>query len=81
MWEAAQGISALILDRLRVESTYGKHPVARNNILGLRDRTGKTLAFEEFASPVDCVKELVRRFSDPCYKSPNPERCKRECHQ
>lgn len=68
MWMAAQPVSALVLDRLRIESTYGKFPVARNNILGLRDRTGKTLAFEEFTSPVDCVKEVVRRWSDLQYK-------------
>lgn len=70
MWQAAAGISAMVLDRLRIETTYGKHVnTAKNNVLGLRDRTGRTLNFEAFATPTDAVKELVRRWTDPKYKA------------
>jgi hypothetical protein len=68
MYDAAHGISALVLDRLRAESTYGAGTLpAHNNVLGLR--VPGTLMFQEFASPVECVKELVRRWSDPTYKN------------
>ncbi len=68
MYQAASPVSALVLDRLRAESSYGAATLpAKNNVLGLR--VPGSLAFQEFASPVDCVKELVRRWSDPTYKA------------
>jgi hypothetical protein len=68
MYEAAKGLTALVLDRLRAESSYaaGSLP-ARNNVLGLR--VPGSLAFLSFESPVDCVKELMLRWQDPGYKS------------
>lgn len=73
MYDAAAGVSGMVLERLRVETTYGANvSTARNNVLGLRDRTGKTLSFEAFPSPVDCVKEVIRRWTDPTYKPSHP---------
>jgi hypothetical protein len=66
-YEAARGVSALVLDRMRVESWYGTTSPARNNVLGLRARSGG-LDFEDFATPAECVKELVRRWTTAGYK-------------
>ncbi len=69
MWLAAQGVSALVLRLLAQESTYcAAHPLANtNNCLGLR-KPG-TLEFMAFYSPVDGVKELIRRWTDPTYRN------------
>lgn len=67
MYDAAAGVSALILDRLRAESSYGTASLpARNNVLGVRFPT--SLDFMPFDSPADCVREIVRRWTDPSYK-------------
>lgn len=67
MHDAAAGVSALLLDRLRVESWYGAGSLpARNNVLGVRYPT--SLDFMPFDAPADCVREIVRRWTDPAYK-------------
>jgi hypothetical protein len=67
MYQVSVGLSALVLDRLRAESTYGLGALpARNNVLGLR--VPGSLAFLSFDSPVDCVREVMLRWQDPTYK-------------
>jgi hypothetical protein len=71
MYESGLGLTALVLDRLRAESTYGLGALpAKNNVLGLR--VPGSLAFLSFDSPVDCVREVMRRWQDPAYKPGNP---------
>lgn len=67
-YDACSGVQAMVLDRFRVESFFATTNTGRNNFLGLRDRSGQTLAFEDFSSAAACVKELVRRWTDPAYK-------------
>jgi hypothetical protein len=68
MWQAAKPVSALVLDRLRIESSYcTAHPLPNtNNCLGLR--VPGSLDFAAFYSPVDGIKEVVRRWADPTYR-------------
>jgi hypothetical protein len=63
MWQAAKPVSALVLDRLRIESSYcTAHPLPNtNNCLGLR--VPGSLDFAAFYSPVDGIKEVVRRWA------------------
>lgn len=69
-YDAARGGSALVLDRFAVESGFATSSPARNNFLGLREPEG--LAFMAFATPVDGVRELMRRWSDGRYKASWP---------
>jgi len=66
-YEAAGPMSALILHLGEWESSLGLNMVAPGNWLGLR--IPGSLAFQSFASPVECVKELMRRWTDPTYKN------------
>jgi hypothetical protein len=69
MWQAAKPVSALVLDRLRIESSYcTAHPLPNtNNCLGLR--VPGSLDFAAFYSPVDGIKEVVRRWGDKTYRN------------
>lgn len=69
-FDAAQGVSALVLHLGIVESTLGRtqpQPGAHNNWLGLRVLT--SLDFMAFASAADCVREVIRRWTDSTYKN------------
>lgn len=67
MHAAARGVTALVLDRYRIESHYATSQTGRNNHLGLR--IPGSLEFQDFASPVDCTRELIRRWTDSTYKN------------
>jgi hypothetical protein len=69
-YDAAQGVSALVLDRFGAESGYATTSPAGNNYLGLREP--ESLAFMAFGTPVDGVQELIRRWTDAAYKPSRP---------
>lgn len=65
-WKEVGAVSALALHLAIVESQCGTSMPAKNNWLGLR--IPGSLAFQQFAKPADCARELVRRWTDPGYK-------------
>lgn len=65
-YRAARPVSALVLHLGIVESMLGRATPAANNWLGLR--VPGSLRFQDFASPVACIGELMRRWQDPGYK-------------